>query len=82
MNNIKTGNENEGISFPMNEYFAFFILTLVAIGNSIFAAMLPKSLDKRKVANEYSGEKEISKRSKSNVKKTYVSVSTFKPNSF
>ena len=82
MNNVKKVNGKEGRGFPLNEYFAFLILTLVATGNSIFASMLPKHMDKRKAANESSGEGNVSRKSKRNVKNTYVTVSTFKPNSY
>ena len=80
MNNVKKASGNESTGFPLNEYFAFLVLTLVATGNSIFASVLPKHMDKRKAAQESSEEGNASRKLKRNIKNTYVTVSTFKPN--
>ena len=80
MNNVRKTSGNVGAGFPLNEYFAFLVLTLVATGNSIFASFLPKHMDRRKAAKESSKAGNASRKSKRNIKNTYVTVSTFKPN--
>ena len=49
LRNIKNveGNEN-ALGFPFNQYFAFFVMSLVSLFNVIYVSQFPISLNFRK----------------------------------
>ena len=53
LTNIKgvEGNEKP-LGFPLNQYFPFFVLSLIAILNAVLCSRIPLSMDKSKSINQ------------------------------
>jgi len=50
LTNVKNVTENtDALGFPFNQYFAFFVLVIFGIFNTLFVFLLPESLDKKLV---------------------------------